>query len=51
MSRGLIKIAGDRDAWKLILKGATTLHGPQCQWRERTNSTNPVTLSFLYTDK
>jgi len=48
MSIGLIIIARDRDAWKMILKGARTLHGPQCQWRERTKSTNPVTLIFFF---
>jgi hypothetical protein len=29
----LEKKAEDRDAWKLILKEARVLHGPQGQWR------------------
>jgi len=53
MSRGLTKLSGDRDAWKLVLKGATNLHGPQCQWREREREREreTLTLIFLYTNK
>ena len=32
--RGWRKIAKDRDAWKLILRKARVLHGPQSQWKE-----------------
>lgn len=34
--RGCRKIAGDRDAWKLILKGAWALHRPHNKWRKRS---------------
>jgi hypothetical protein len=33
--RGWRKITRDTDAWKLILKEAKVLHGPQSQCRQR----------------
>jgi hypothetical protein len=35
--KGWRKIGKDRNAWKLIPKEATVLHGPYSQWKETFN--------------
>jgi ribosomal protein L39E len=46
--RGWIKIATDRDAWKLILKEAKVLHGPQRQWRREKLLMSSVSSSMTH---
>jgi hypothetical protein len=44
--RGWRKIAGNRDAWKLILKETTVLYGLYRQWSKRSRNV-PSTVNLM----